>query len=98
MTALNSKKITCDGSAHKLSVALGAAVQAKWFQILADPNNASAVSIGGADVETEGFPLVGGAADLAPVNGAEMFNFYDADKIWYFGAADQIFYVLYPVG
>lgn len=98
MSGLHSKKITCDGSLHTLATALGGSVQAKWFQFLADPSNGTAVSIGGPDVDTNGFPLVGGAAQQLTPNGAEPFNFYDSSQIYYDGANGTVFYVLYPIG
>lgn len=98
MTALKSKKITCDGAVHTLASALGGAFQSKFFQFLADSNNSGTVYIGGSDCDTQGFPLVGGAGQMPPVNGAEMTSFYDSSKAYYYGANGDIIYVLWGVG
>ncbi len=97
MTTIHTKKITCDGSVHTLAEALGA-IQAKYFQFLADEGNGANVLIGGADVATQGFPLAAGAGYSTDTNSAEQFQFYEALGISYKGDNGDILYVLYPVG
>ncbi len=97
MMGIKSVKITCDGAVHNLGETLGATASARWYQLLAG-SPAAAIVIGGPDCDTEGFPLVSGAGELYPNNGAEMFNLYEADQIFYKGAVNDILYVLYPTG
>jgi len=97
MTSIQSKKITCDGTAQVLSGVLGA-IQAKSFQFLADSGNAANILLGGADVATNGFPLSPGAGYNTPQNNAEQFSFYQALGISFKGTVNDVLYVLYPVG
>jgi len=97
MMGIKSKKITCDGTLQNLGDILGATAQATWYQFLAgDPG--AAIFLGGADCDTEGFPLVSGAGELYARNNAEPFNLYAAAKVFFTGNVGDILYVLYPVG